>query len=395
MIHLIGYEDSRSGDFTIKTNKDSVVKLYSDTKMLIFYGKSEKPEIDFNFEFDCFNGDKKLGTFEFKYEMISEPKYKIITLKCKENAEISINMICAISFPLKNPPQGKIDVHLPKHVAIGHRGSGANVVSKEFLENTMPGFMKAYERKADVVEFDVQLAIDETPIIFHDFTLETKQPIGGIKQVVFEENKILYAWEQLTPKQHRESGLDTDYKCERPTFKELMTDLPKDLVFDIEIKYPFAKIFRDRIPYPERNHFIQRVIDEMNMYCGDREIFFSAFCPLVVVMLATKQSKWPVYQLMTVEKDENVEKFLLKVRSFAPLLKELGIKGYVLNSEEMLKDPTLAPELIAMGFEVSTYGKPNNTVDGIIKQLDMGLTGICTDMIEQCRKVIDEYDAKH
>ncbi|EAY19781.1 Glycerophosphoryl diester phosphodiesterase family protein [Trichomonas vaginalis G3] len=395
MIVLIGYEDHRVGDFTIKSRKGGAVNLYSDTQMLVIYGKTENPEKDFNFEFDAFKEDKKVGTFEFKYDMISAPKYKIITLACKENAELTITLICAVSFPLQNPPTGKVELHLPKHIAIGHRGSGANVVAKEFLENTMPGFMKAYERKADVVEFDVQLVDDETPVIFHDFTLEVKEPIEGIKPNSVEEGKILYAWQQLNTKIHRESGLTTDYKCERPTFKELMTDLPKDLVLDIEIKYPFSKLFRDKIPYAERNHFLQRVIDEMNAYVGDRELFFSAFCPLVVVMLATKQSRWPVYQLMTVEKDETFEKFLLKVRSFAPLHKELGINGFVLDSEHLLKEPKLATELINMGFQVSTYGKPNNTVEAINQQLDLGLTGICTDTMEQCRRVIDEYDAAH
>ena len=173
-----------------------------------------------------------------------------------------------------------------------------------------------------------------------------------------------------------------------------MTQLPKDTIFDIEMKYPFSPKFEGKIPYEERNAFIQRVLDEMEKYMGDRQVFFSAFDPILVTMLATKQHRWDVYQLMTIEKTETLDTFQTKIRAFQPLHKQLGIKGFVLDSEHLLKVPELCKLMLSNGFKVCTYGKPNNTPQGIIDQFDLGVSGICTDTMEQLRKVINDYESK-
>ena len=396
MYTLIGYESKREGGFDIKTAQIGAIHLFSDTKMLVIFGQSQNPENDFNFSFPIMKEGMQIGTIEFKYDMIKEKLYDTIKLSSKEDPKCSITIKIALSTPLKKEIEGEhIDVHLPEHFAIGHRGSGSNLVVKEYLENTLPGLNKAIERGANVVEFDVQLANDSTPVIFHDFFIRRDQPYEGIKPVKIDKHgKYVYSWIQLSVEQHNKCGLDTEFKVEWPTYKDIMTKLPKDAVFDIEIKYPFSPKFEGKVPYEERNKFLQRVLDEMEKYMGDREVFFSAFDPLVVTMLATKQHKWDVYQLMTIEKTETLDTFVTKAKAFAPLHKQLGIKGYVLDSEHLLKVPDLCKELISKGFKVCTYGKPNNTPQGIIEQLDLGVSGICTDHMEQLRQVIDDYDRK-
>ena len=131
----------------------------------------------------------------------------------------------------------------------------------------------------------------------------------------------------------------------------------------------------------------------MQQNMGDRQVFFSAFDPIVCTMLATKQHKWDVYQLMTVEKEDTIEKFALKIRSFLPLHKELGIKGFVLEADNMLS-ADIAKDVLSMGFTIATYGKANNIPQSIVTQLDLGIRGICTDMMDQLRSVIDDYDNK-
>src|SRR5689334_3790399 len=46
---------------------------------------------------------------------------------------------------------------------IGHRGA-----PREFPENTLPSFQRAFELGADGVELDVHLTVDGTPVVHHD-----------------------------------------------------------------------------------------------------------------------------------------------------------------------------------------------------------------------------------
>ncbi len=54
-----------------------------------------------------------------------------------------------------------------KPFIIAHRGSSANAP-----ENTLAAFQKAIDEQADGIEFDVRLAKDGVPVIFHDATLK-------------------------------------------------------------------------------------------------------------------------------------------------------------------------------------------------------------------------------
>ena len=177
MYTLVGYESSRKGGFDISSQKINCVQLFADTKMLVIFAQSTNPEKDFNFSIPISKEGKQIGDIDFKYEMIKSKLYDSATLICKQDDSFSITMKIGLSIPLTHEIKGgHIDVHLPNHFAIGHRGSGSNLAVHELLENTIPAFTKAIERGADVVEFDVQLANDKTPVIFHDFVIRRDQP---------------------------------------------------------------------------------------------------------------------------------------------------------------------------------------------------------------------------
>jgi glycerophosphoryl diester phosphodiesterase len=57
---------------------------------------------------------------------------------------------------------------------IGHRGASAHAP-----ENTHAAFERAFADGADGIEFDVRLASDEVPYVFHDASLERTVGIGG------------------------------------------------------------------------------------------------------------------------------------------------------------------------------------------------------------------------
>ena len=62
----------------------------------------------------------------------------------------------------------------PKPLIIAHRGASALAP-----ENTFAAFQKAIDDGADGIEFDVRLAKDDVPVVFHDSTLNRLSSIKG------------------------------------------------------------------------------------------------------------------------------------------------------------------------------------------------------------------------
>jgi glycerophosphoryl diester phosphodiesterase len=62
----------------------------------------------------------------------------------------------------------------PRLLVIGHRGSSAHAP-----ENTFASFDRAQHDGADGIEFDVRLAKDDVPVVFHDLSLERTVGIYG------------------------------------------------------------------------------------------------------------------------------------------------------------------------------------------------------------------------
>ena len=114
----------------------------------------------------------------------TDKKYIRTKLFLSENERISISIIGGISEPLKHPITGKREYSHPIPFCIGHRGSGNNIIRQFCLENSLKAAQTAFQDGADMIEFDVQLSCDKTPIIAHDFYHRTKKTL--------KDRKILY-----------------------------------------------------------------------------------------------------------------------------------------------------------------------------------------------------------
>jgi glycerophosphoryl diester phosphodiesterase len=149
----------------------------------------------------------------------------------------------------------------------------------------------------------------------------------------------------------------------------------------VEITYPFSAEFSGIVPDWERNDLVDRTLSEIEKDCPERRLFFSSFDIFVVMALCLKQQRFPVFQFMTQERGEDLDKIVTKTLEVAPMLKKVGVKGYVFNTEFLLQAEHMINELRSMGFLVFTYGEANNTEEGIQHQLDLGIAGICTDKL--------------
>jgi glycerophosphoryl diester phosphodiesterase len=93
---------------------------------------------------------------------------------------------------------------------IGHRGLAAIAP-----ENTIAAFQQAIMKGVSGIEFDVQLSLDQIPVIFHDITLErTTNGFGLVREKTLQQLKQLDAGSRFSDEFQGQSI---------PTFTEVLT----------------------------------------------------------------------------------------------------------------------------------------------------------------------------
>ena len=382
-------ETKRIGEISIKPGVYGNLKVVSNSPIFTAFSqiKIDDPNKNFSFKIPCNNDDVLIFEYPTNENVMGRKFFEVELKTSNKDLSLFVQVLYITPF---NGLQEKCDVAFSPHFTIGHRGSGSNLVVKDFLENSIGGFENAFKNGAEFVEFDIQLSKENVPVIYHDFYIKAEKDIGHPLKIE-DDGTYKYALNQLTTEQFENAGLLSQWKQKYITYADLLKKLPKDLKFDVELKYPFLEKFLD-VPYAERNLFIDQTLNEMKKFAYDRELFFSSFDVATVIMLSFKQKRWPIFQLMNRERGETLNYFVRKTMNVAPLLKEIGVKGFVFNNKYLLQAPTLIKELKDMGFIIATYGMHNNTVEGINKQLDLGIRGLCTDLMPQLRKTVDMYE---
>lgn len=171
-----------------------------------------------------------------------------------------------------------------KILNIAHRG-----YSGKFDENTMLAFRKAIEYNADGIETDVQLSMDNVPILIHDETLErTTNGHGYVKDYTFYEIKMFRTKSLPKVQKLREKAMEQlqkvnctiqnnklkigDYTLEEveyfqnnngeeiPTLKELF-----ELFIDSNLKVLNLELKNGIIPYEGLEEKVLSMIYEYNI----------------------------------------------------------------------------------------------------------------------------------
>lgn len=284
---------------------------------------------------------------------------------------------------------------------IGHRGMGiSNAIGKKasLAENTLLSFKTAVEKGADFIEFDVNLTKCKTPIVYHDFTIGlyvgenlivpiSVQDINfaTIKDALFKPQvRVKYFGNDYIPSGVqtlfvKEKTLKKSYSLQNvesaeilpicdyiPTLKDVFSKIDETVGFDIEIKYPLEeeKEFFGLSKLFERNFLVDEILNVVFENSNKRKIFFSSFDPEVCCLLASKQTKHPVFFLtesgMTIYKDQRCN----SIENAIEFCIENGIHGIVSDSRPLLKDPNLIDKCIQAKVPLMAYGtelsEPNN-----------------------------------
>ncbi|KAG9391007.1 Glycerophosphoryl diester phosphodiesterase family [Carpediemonas membranifera] len=239
---------------------------------------------------------------------------------------------------------------------IGHRGLGSNKVHGghrvRVSENTALSFQLAAQRGVRFIEFDAQMTKDDKVVIHHNFEFEAGTKTDGSPLIM--PIRLVTAKEFLATAPSRaaakpRSGMtsrrtsidlrhavspelghapfDTpapsqtvaalvsnrpplyaqpepgNYRVifeQRASLKQMFRELPVNLGFNIEVKYPSKHAMGGLVRYPSRPHVVdcilQVVFDEIKSQ-PNRPVFFSSFDPEIITLLRLKQARFPVFFL--------------------------------------------------------------------------------------------------
>jgi len=294
-----------------------------------------------------------------------------------------------------------------KPTLVGHRGSGAegsrNLVPgsprSHIKENTLLSFEKAGTMGAHFVEFDIHLTADMVPVIYHDFSIAHSGISSPIHSLTLEEFKKIGSKmvkksasltslkqylppSKLSPDTSVKSQLPLPILDNFPTLKETLQQVPSNIGFNVEIKYPMKDELEQHNLRPvDRNVYVDCILWTVFEYAKDREIVFSSFDPDVCVLLSRKQPKYPVLfltEMGTVMRSDP--------RSNSPdasihFAVAVGLQGVVCPASFLLRNPQVVEQIKKANLVVATWGRDNNTTTNVDNQLAMGVNGIIVDHV--------------
>ncbi|KAF3936146.1 Ankyrin-1 [Dactylella cylindrospora] len=328
---------------------------------------------------------------------------------------------------------------------IGHRGLGKNIPERKSLqlgENTLQSFISAANLGAKYVEFDVQLTKDHVPVIYHDFFVtETgiDVPVHGLTLEQFlhlseqssrssrppspalsdkgsekalakrirslsvgstsddrtsdllEKMKYTKAW--------KEKGFNANTRGSHvhgpfQTLEGLFKRLPKDIGFNIELKYPMlyeAEAHNMDNLGIELNTWLDKVLKIVYDYGEGRDIIFSSFHPDICLMISLKQPSIPILFLT-----EGGTEYMSDIR--ASSLKEAikfasqwNLLGIVSAAEPLVRCPRLIRIVKETGLVCVTYGSLNNDAENVKIQARQGIDAVIVDSVLAIRKGLTAY----
>eukprot|EP01119_Soliformovum_irregulare_P025668 TRINITY_DN9571_c0_g2_i1.p1 TRINITY_DN9571_c0_g2~~TRINITY_DN9571_c0_g2_i1.p1 ORF type:complete len:613 (-),score=166.51 TRINITY_DN9571_c0_g2_i1:49-1887(-) len=303
--------------------------------------------------------------------------------------------------PMKHP---KNNISQTRHNSesvtptIGHRGLGQNAQSR-VSENTILSFVTAEKYGFQCLEFDVQLTKDLVPVIYHDFAAKVsnfKVPISTFTLAEFHElHKEDAPKNQEKPKVKRQNSLEniksnsnptnTNNKFRLsdrfPTLEDVFKQVPINVAYNIELKYPPELEKEKQFNAPERNLYLDKILSSVYEHAYDRPLFFSCFDPDLCIMCSRKQARYPVFFLTTGGQKLVQDPVMNSIPEAIRLCQFGRLRGIVTESTPIIKKPELVKEVKEAGFLLFTYGALNNDLQNFKLQKELGVDSIISDRL--------------
>jgi glycerophosphoryl diester phosphodiesterase len=192
-----------------------------------------------------------------------------------------------------------------------------------------------------------------------------------------------------------EKTLDRIWKLTDNSFaslKQLFQEIPVDVGFNVEIKYPDVLGFKE-CHAKERNQMVDLILNVIFENAGPRPLYISSFDPEICILCRQKQSKYHVFFLIEsktgdkkggrIEYDsrcvslENAFKFALS----------MNFRGIVMRADHHLAEHIECIKKInESGLLLFTYGADNNDCEKVLVQKEIGIDVIITDKVKNLKQ---------
>lgn len=185
------------------------------------------------------------------------------------------------------------------------------------------------------------------------------------------------------------------------TIEELLTQLPENLGFNVEISESSPYLISENITdndseYPriheateagvapvaiEINIFVDKILDKVFTLGNSRNIILSSFTPEICILLAFKQQTYPVMYITNAGKPPvtDREKRAGSLQAAVRFAQQWGLNGIVLASETLIICPRLIGYVQRSGLVCGSYGPLNNIPENAqVSHSSRGVTRKCT-----------------
>ncbi|XP_017223279.1 glycerophosphodiester phosphodiesterase GDPD3 isoform X2 [Daucus carota subsp. sativus] len=295
-----------------------------------------------------------------------------------------------------------------KMMVIGHRGSGMNLLQssnkrmKFIKENSLVALNAAGNFNLHFIEFDVQVTIDDCPVIFHDDFIFTKNMQGEITE---KRATDLTLAEFLSYGPQREpanvgkpllrkikDGRIFEWKVETDdhlcTLQQVFQDVTHSLGFNIELKFDNKIVYKEH----ELVRVIQLVLEVVFRSAEERPIIFSSFQPDAALLLRKLQTSYPVLFITNGGSEIYADTRRNSLDEAIKLCREHNLDGIVSEVRAVLRNPGVVTEIKDNSkLSLITYGQLNNVSKVVYVQHLMGVDGVIVDLIEDITTAVAEF----
>lgn len=174
------------------------------------------------------------------------------------------------------------------------------------------------------------------------------------------------------------------------TLKDLFKKLPKNVGFNIELKYPMldeaehesmGEIGFDLNFYVDT---ILKVVYDENT--TGRDILFSSFHPDICLLLSLKQPTMPILYLTEAGTNPMADIRASSLQNAIRFAKKWNLLGIVSAAETLVKTPRLAQVVKSSGLVCVTYGVLNNSPEFAKIQMKAGVDAVIADSVLAVRE---------
>lgn len=174
------------------------------------------------------------------------------------------------------------------------------------------------------------------------------------------------------------------------TLKELFKKLPKNVGFNIELKYPMldeaesesmGEIAFDMNFYVDT---ILKVVFDENT--NNRDILFSSFHPDICLLLSLKQPTMPILYLTEAGTQSMADIRASSLQNAIRFAKKWNLLGIVSAAKTLVKTPRLAQIVKSSGLVCVTYGVENNSPEYAKIQMKAGVDAVIADSVLAVRE---------